>query len=205
MILLKTDTYEPFGPRDIGIFHLKDGSLEKYYQFKSSHKDLPPYIWISLSKDQSYLRPLEDVRKNLVVGEKGRVCGHSFLMVVAMVRRVQGKRNDVAAAADGNMLETPLPSHRTPVNNLYFKYKHNIATSSAELLKLEASPCIDLRQVNSELAVAAKHADWVILEGMGRALHTNFSARFKCEALKNNYQTSPNSISSIKLLVVKVR
>ena len=24
----------------------------------------------------------------------------------------------------------------------------------------------------------------IILEGMGRALHTNFNARFKCEALK---------------------
>ncbi|KAK8706864.1 hypothetical protein V6N13_057939 [Hibiscus sabdariffa] len=41
-----SNAYEPFGPRDIGIFHLKDKSFEKYYQFKSSHKDLPPYIWI---------------------------------------------------------------------------------------------------------------------------------------------------------------
>ncbi|KAL4296912.1 hypothetical protein GQ457_12G019580 [Hibiscus cannabinus] len=40
------NAYEPFGPRDIGIFHLKDKSFGKYYQFKSSHKDLPPYIWI---------------------------------------------------------------------------------------------------------------------------------------------------------------
>ncbi|KAL4326419.1 hypothetical protein GQ457_11G003810 [Hibiscus cannabinus] len=38
--------YSLFGPQDIGIFHLKDKSFEKYYQFKSSHKDLPPYIWI---------------------------------------------------------------------------------------------------------------------------------------------------------------
>ncbi|KAG8487679.1 hypothetical protein CXB51_018626 [Gossypium anomalum] len=45
------DTYEILGPRDIGIFHLKDGSLEKYYQFKYSHKDLSPYIWISPSKE----------------------------------------------------------------------------------------------------------------------------------------------------------
>ncbi|KAJ6374288.1 hypothetical protein OIU78_029909 [Salix suchowensis] len=45
-------------------------------------------------------------------------------------------------------------------------------------------PCIDLRQVSSELAAAAKDADLIILEGMGRALHTNFNARFKCEALK---------------------
>ncbi|KAL8457807.1 hypothetical protein ACS0TY_035617 [Phlomoides rotata] len=46
------------------------------------------------------------------------------------------------------------------------------------------SPCIDLRQVSSELAAAAKDADLVILEGMGRALHTNFNAKFKCDALK---------------------
>ncbi|GAB4845691.1 Pantothenate kinase 2, mitochondrial [Ancistrocladus abbreviatus] len=46
------------------------------------------------------------------------------------------------------------------------------------------SPCIDLRQVSSELAAAAKEADLIILEGMGRALHTNFNARFKCDALK---------------------
>ncbi|KAB2054861.1 hypothetical protein ES319_A12G283900v1 [Gossypium barbadense] len=60
-------------------------------------------------------------------------------------------------------------------------------SSSVPLMVVEngcGSPCIDLRQVSSELAAAAKHADLVILEGMGRALHTNFNARFKCEALK---------------------
>ncbi|CAI0547252.1 unnamed protein product [Linum tenue] len=46
------------------------------------------------------------------------------------------------------------------------------------------SPCIDLRQVSSELAAAAMEADLIILEGMGRSLHTNFNARFKCDALK---------------------
>jgi type II pantothenate kinase len=46
------------------------------------------------------------------------------------------------------------------------------------------SPCIDLRQVSSELADAAKDADLIILEGMGRSLHTNFNAKFKCDALK---------------------
>ncbi|XP_038982983.1 LOW QUALITY PROTEIN: pantothenate kinase 2-like [Phoenix dactylifera] len=46
------------------------------------------------------------------------------------------------------------------------------------------SPCIDFRQVSSELAAAAKDADLIILEGMGRALHTNFNAFFKCDVLK---------------------
>ncbi|KAJ6846030.1 pantothenate kinase 2-like [Iris pallida] len=46
------------------------------------------------------------------------------------------------------------------------------------------SPCIDLRQVSLELAAAAKDADLIILEGMGRSLHTNYNAHFKCYALK---------------------
>ncbi|KAL4292025.1 hypothetical protein GQ457_14G005350 [Hibiscus cannabinus] len=35
-----SNAYEPFDPRDIGIFHLKDKNFENYYQFKSSHEDL---------------------------------------------------------------------------------------------------------------------------------------------------------------------
>ncbi|KAE8791207.1 pantothenate kinase 2 [Hordeum vulgare] len=46
------------------------------------------------------------------------------------------------------------------------------------------SPCIDFRQVSSELAAAAKDVDLLILEGMGRSLHTNLNARFKYDALK---------------------
>ncbi|KAG2675865.1 hypothetical protein I3843_12G026800 [Carya illinoinensis] len=64
-------------------------------------------------------------------------------------------------------------------------YKEN--SSSVPLMVVEngcGSPCIDLRQVSSELAAAAKDADLIILEGMGRALHTNFNGRFKCDALK---------------------
>ncbi|KAK7317179.1 hypothetical protein RJT34_01186 [Clitoria ternatea] len=60
-------------------------------------------------------------------------------------------------------------------------------SSSVPLMVVEngcGSPCIDLRQVSSELAAAAKEADLIILEGMGRALHTNLNAQFKCDALK---------------------
>ncbi|KAF7124442.1 hypothetical protein RHSIM_Rhsim12G0164700 [Rhododendron simsii] len=60
-------------------------------------------------------------------------------------------------------------------------------SSSVPLMVVEngcGSPCIDLRQVSSELAAAAKDADLVILEGMGRSLHTNYIAQFKCDALK---------------------
>ncbi|KAM7483198.1 hypothetical protein LguiB_007781 [Lonicera macranthoides] len=60
-------------------------------------------------------------------------------------------------------------------------------SSSVPLMVVEngcGSPCIDLRQVSLELAAAAKDADLIILEGMGRSLHTNYNAQFKCDTLK---------------------
>lgn len=63
------------------------------------------------------------------------------------------------------------------------------------------SPCIDLRQVSSELAAAAKDADLIVLEGMGRALHTNFNAKFKCDALKvSSYDPLEKRIDSFQQL-----
>ncbi|CAI7812985.1 unnamed protein product, partial [Closterium sp. NIES-53] len=46
------------------------------------------------------------------------------------------------------------------------------------------SPCIDFRQVTWELAQACQGADLVVLEGMGRSLHTNYDTRFTCDSLK---------------------
>ncbi|KAG9133636.1 hypothetical protein Leryth_024106 [Lithospermum erythrorhizon] len=63
----------------------------------------------------------------------------------------------------------------------------NKSSSWVPLMVVEngcGGPCIDLRQVSSELAAAAKDADLVVLEGMGRSLHTNFNGRFRCDALK---------------------
>ncbi|XP_020573078.1 pantothenate kinase 2-like [Phalaenopsis equestris] len=60
-------------------------------------------------------------------------------------------------------------------------------STSVPLMVVEngcGGPCIDFRQVSSELAAVAKDADLIILEGMGRALHTNLNARFRCDALK---------------------
>ena len=48
----------------------------------------------------------------------------------------------------------------------------------------QGSPCLDLRRVPDAVADAAVGADFVILIGMGRAVHTNFSARFRCASLK---------------------
>jgi len=47
-----------------------------------------------------------------------------------------------------------------------------------------AEPLIDLLRISDGLNAAAADADLVILEGMGRALESNFDARFDCDCLK---------------------
>jgi len=45
-------------------------------------------------------------------------------------------------------------------------------------------PCLDLRRVPAMLADATVGVDLLVIEGMGRAIHTNLYAAFKCDSLK---------------------
>ncbi|XP_020346341.1 4'-phosphopantetheine phosphatase isoform X1 [Oncorhynchus kisutch] len=49
-----------------------------------------------------------------------------------------------------------------------------------------SSPCLDLSRLDKVLAgvVRERHTDLVIIEGMGRAIHTNYYALLSCESLK---------------------
>lgn len=47
-----------------------------------------------------------------------------------------------------------------------------------------SSPCLDLLQLPPDVDDALTEVDLIVIEGMGRALHTNLHARFKCESLK---------------------
>ena len=48
----------------------------------------------------------------------------------------------------------------------------------------QGSPCIDFRRVPDVLADACVGTDLVIIEGMGRAIHTNLRTSFRCDSLK---------------------
>ncbi|XP_024937354.1 pantothenate kinase 4 isoform X2 [Cephus cinctus] len=50
----------------------------------------------------------------------------------------------------------------------------------------QAGPCLDLSRLNLDLCLAmVQHkVDLVVIEGMGRSLHTNLYAKMKCECLK---------------------
>jgi len=50
----------------------------------------------------------------------------------------------------------------------------------------QGSPCLDLSRIDGGLAgmISSMNVDLVILEGMGRAIHTNYPTTFMCESLK---------------------
>lgn len=45
-------------------------------------------------------------------------------------------------------------------------------------------PVIDMAEISEELSSASRGADLLIIEGMGRALETNYHAKFNCDTLK---------------------
>ncbi|GBM56020.1 Pantothenate kinase 4 [Araneus ventricosus] len=63
------------------------------------------------------------------------------------------------------------------------------ALSTCQLKILDSgqgSPCLDLSRLNLEVAQAMEThgTDLIVFEGMGRAVHTNLNAEFKCESIK---------------------
>eukprot|EP00898_Chlorokybus_atmophyticus_P002460 jgi/Chlat1/3214/Chrsp22S03498 len=91
----------------------------------------------------------------------------------------------VAVETTGDaVLKQALQPHTHDDNNDGSNQKY---TSTGRLSVVESghgSPCIDLRRVSQQLVEAAQGVDLIVLEGMGRALHTNFQARFTCDSLK---------------------
>ncbi|MFH4980115.1 hypothetical protein AB6A40_006824 [Gnathostoma spinigerum] len=50
----------------------------------------------------------------------------------------------------------------------------------------QGSPCLDLRRIDKSLCqlVVSEGVDLVVIEGMGRSIHTNYDAHFTCDSLK---------------------
>lgn len=50
----------------------------------------------------------------------------------------------------------------------------------------QKGPCLDMRTLSEDLCTAIQNneTDLLVIEGMGRALHTNLYAKFRCETLK---------------------
>ncbi|CAH1408011.1 unnamed protein product [Nezara viridula] len=60
-----------------------------------------------------------------------------------------------------------------------------IEEGTLSMMKLAKSTCcLDLCFINIEVVEKMKDMDLLIIEGMGRAVHTNLYARFKCDSLR---------------------
>ncbi|XP_061386997.1 4'-phosphopantetheine phosphatase [Musca vetustissima] len=59
---------------------------------------------------------------------------------------------------------------------------------SSKLLTIQGTgqkgPCLDMRTLPQDLCNALNETDLLVIEGMGRALHTNLYASFNCDTLK---------------------
>ncbi|KAJ1729003.1 hypothetical protein LPJ61_003732 [Coemansia biformis] len=47
-----------------------------------------------------------------------------------------------------------------------------------------SGPCLDLRKLDERLVRLSRGADLIVIVGMGRAIHSNYRARFACDSLK---------------------
>lgn len=48
----------------------------------------------------------------------------------------------------------------------------------------QGSPCLDLSRISRDVADASVGTDLVVIEGMGRAIHTNLHVKLQCDTLK---------------------
>ncbi|KAK7602808.1 hypothetical protein V9T40_006782 [Parthenolecanium corni] len=61
------------------------------------------------------------------------------------------------------------------------------AVTCGKLIVMEnaqSGPCLDLSRLGKEIADELRTTDLIVLEGMGRAVHTNLEAKFTCDSLK---------------------
>uniref|UniRef100_A0A8D2QRN6 4'-phosphopantetheine phosphatase n=1 Tax=Zosterops lateralis melanops TaxID=1220523 RepID=A0A8D2QRN6_ZOSLA len=70
-----------------------------------------------------------------------------------------------------------------------FIFSNSSALRDEKLLLVQtgsSSPCLDLSRLDQGLAVLVRErqTDLVVIEGMGRAIHTNYYAVLRCESLK---------------------
>lgn len=74
-------------------------------------------------------------------------------------------------------LPTPLPTPDRSMPYATGPALFVVATGSG-------SPCLDLRRVSDVCADATVGVDLVMIEGMGRSVHTNYNTRMRCDCLK---------------------
>ena len=105
---------------------------------------------------------------------------------VVLVANALPALNDVTADELSSLLERAAETCGGILKSaLYGDEGQGLKTPSLYVVSSgNGGPCIDLRRASRELIEASSNVDLVVLEGMGRAVHTNYNAEFVCDSLK---------------------
>jgi len=96
---------------------------------------------------------------------------------VALAANSTPSLNDITAEELRDVLDRLAP-HDRALAELVHSGRIGVVASGC------GTPLIDLANVSDECNQAARNSDLIILEGMGRAIESNFSARFRCDCAR---------------------
>ena len=111
-------------------------------------------------------------------------------LVVELLKNAENKvilcSNTKSAINDITHVELLLVIKKACLLNETLNHGFNVSKNLILMETGSSSPCLDLSRINIDLArlMVLNRVDLIILEGMGRAVHTNYHAKFKCNSLK---------------------
>lgn len=167
---------------------LRDGAMD----FLASRGELAPRPWLVDDLDAWIVRITSVPRHRAAVLFVDNAGCDIVLGMLPLARELLSRGTEVILAAN----ETPALNDVTYSELVVLMervravdpiYAAALADGRLEIVSSGgAAPLIDLTKTSEALAraVARRGADLVVLEGMGRALESNYDARFRCDTLK---------------------
>ena len=112
------------------------------------------------------------------------------LGIIPFVEEMLRMGSEVVLAANSRPAINDITSHELTILISHIKSISPVIKSAHVARKLRVvdtglgSPCLDLSRVSQHVADECVGCDLIVIEGMGRAIHTNFTSKFSAESLK---------------------
>eukprot|EP00055_Hartaetosiga_balthica_P005032 m.14108 g.14108 ORF g.14108 m.14108 type:complete len:808 (+) comp4255_c0_seq1:75-2498(+) len=162
---------------------------EGVIDFHDQRKKIPQYQWLRNNLEEFVSNCMEKKYKKVVVFADNS--GADVILGIVPFARtfIKGGSNVIIAANSFPVLNDITYVELKGLVEKLAAIDQIIATALTNgtltiLPNGSGSPCINLKRVSLVLAQKSQNADLVVLEGMGRAIHTNFEGVFGCDSLK---------------------
>lgn len=171
---------------DMGVPATAQRMMEKTLSFLHTRDNLPRRPWLVDELDIFARRMLAGPVHHKAVLFVDNAGADFVLGMLPLARYLAGRGTEVLIV--GNELPTLNDMTLRDMQEIWpeiLSAEPSLARLPIRLLSSgTGAPLIDLSAVSPELNRAAADADLVILQGMGRALESNFFTRFDCDVLK---------------------